>query len=81
VQKVRHVRGGEYMSGELQMFHGESGIQQQPADVYSPEANGLANRHILTFHDLTFPIICAMPPQHQVHMLTGRDISASWFRQ
>jgi transposase InsO family protein len=57
VQRVRHDRGGEYMSGQLQLFFAERGIQQEPTAGYTPEANGLAERHILTLLDIALPML------------------------
>jgi transposase InsO family protein len=57
VQRVRHDRGGEYMGGELLKFYGERGIQREPTAGYSPEANGLAERHNLTLLDMALPML------------------------
>jgi hypothetical protein len=57
VQRVRHDRGGEYMSGQLQTFFAERGIQQEPTAGYTPEAIGLAERHNLTLRDIALPML------------------------
>jgi len=44
VHKVRSDRGGEYVSGELQQWMKEEGIQWDPTAPYSPEQNGKAER-------------------------------------
>jgi transposase InsO family protein len=48
VQRVRHDRGGQYMNSSLQRFYSERGIQMEPTVGYTPEANGIAERHNLT---------------------------------
>jgi transposase InsO family protein len=48
VQRVRTDRGGEYISGTVQRFFEPSDILHEPTAGYSPEANGLAERHNLT---------------------------------
>ena len=45
IQRVRSDRGGEYLSGELQSFFAERGIQTEPTAPYSPQSNGTAERH------------------------------------
>lgn len=57
VQRVRHDRGGEYMVGTLQSFYAERGIQMEPTAGYSPEANGLAERHNLRLLDMALPML------------------------
>jgi hypothetical protein len=52
VQRVRRDRGGEYMGCELQRFYEERGIQREPTPGYSPECNGIADRHNLTLLDI-----------------------------
>jgi transposase InsO family protein len=65
VQRVRHDRGGEYMSGELKTFFAVRGIQQEPTAGYTPEANGLAERHNLTLLDIALPMLAdSGDPQH-----------------
>jgi hypothetical protein len=57
VQRVQHDRGGEYMGGELLCFYKERGIQREPTPGYSPECNGLAERHNLTLLDMARPML------------------------
>jgi transposase InsO family protein len=57
VQRVRHDLGGEYMSGQLQTFFAERGIQQEPTAGKTPEANGLGERHNLTLLDIALPML------------------------
>ena len=57
VQRVRHDRGGEYMNHELQHFCAERGIQREPTAGYSPEANGIAERHNLSVLDGMLPML------------------------
>jgi hypothetical protein len=69
VQRVRQDRGREYMSGQLQTFFAEQDIHQEPTAGYTPEANGLAERHNLTLLDIALPMLadsgdphCGLPP-------------------
>ena len=48
VQRVRHVRGGEYRSHAKQEWYAAKGIQPEPMVEHSPEANGMAERRNLT---------------------------------
>jgi hypothetical protein len=57
VQRVRHDRGGEYMNSELQRFYHERGIQIEPTAGFSPESNGIAERHNLTLLDMILPML------------------------
>jgi hypothetical protein len=57
VQRVRTDRGGEYMCGTLKKLHDEHGIQHEPTAGYSPEADGLAERHNLTLLDKALPML------------------------
>ena len=74
VQRVRHDNGGEYVVRELAAFYAERGIQSEPTAPYSPEANGLAERHNLVLLDIALPMLAdsgdarhglpALGPQH-----------------
>ena len=57
VQRVRHDNGGEYVVGHLAAFYAERGIQPEPTAPYSPEANGLAERHNLVVLDIALPML------------------------
>jgi len=57
VQRVRHDRGGEYMSGSLRAYYATRGIQMEPTAPYTPESNGVAERHNLTLLDLVVGIL------------------------
>jgi hypothetical protein len=57
VQRVRHDRGGEYTGRELRHFYEERGIQREATAGFSPESNVLAERHNLTFLDMTRPML------------------------
>jgi hypothetical protein len=45
------------MSGQLHTFFAERVIQQEPTAGYTPEANGLAERHNLTLLDIALPML------------------------
>ena len=69
VQRVRHDRGGEYMVGSLRQFYADRGIEMEPTSPYSPESNGIAERHNLVLLDLALPMLAdsadaryALPP-------------------
>jgi transposase InsO family protein len=73
-QRVRHDRGGEYMSWQLHEFYQEQGIQSEPTAGYSPEANGLAERHNLTLLDMALSMLAdsggqrlGLPPLGKQH--------------
>jgi hypothetical protein len=56
--RARTTQGrGEYMSGQLQTFFAERGIQQEPTAGYTLEANGLVERHNLTLLDIAIPML------------------------
>lgn len=57
VQRVRHDRGGEYMVGTLTQLYAERGIQKEPTAPYSPESNGIAERHNKTLLDKALPML------------------------
>ena len=57
VQRFRSDRGGEYYSNAQQEWCAEKGIQLEPTAGYSPEANGLAERHNLTLLDMAMPML------------------------
>ena len=57
VQRVRHDRGGEYMTRELLRFFDDRGIQVEPTAGYSPESNGIAERHNLSILDMVLPML------------------------
>jgi hypothetical protein len=57
VQRVRLDRGGEYKSWQLHEFYQERGNQSEPTAEYSPEANGLTERHNLTLLDMALPML------------------------
>jgi hypothetical protein len=56
VHRVCTDRGGEYLSGTLQRLFDARGILHEPTAGYSPEANGLAERHNLTLLDKALPM-------------------------
>jgi hypothetical protein len=45
------------MSQQLQGYYQERGTQPEPTARYSPEANGLAERHNLTLLDMALPML------------------------
>jgi hypothetical protein len=45
------------MSGQLHTFFVERDIQKEPKTGYTPEANGLAERHNLTLLDIALPML------------------------
>jgi transposase InsO family protein len=57
VQRIRRDRGGEYVNRLLLGFYRERGIQMEPTAGYTPEANGLAERHNLRLMDMILPML------------------------
>ena len=57
VQRVRHDRGAEYMSHAQQEWYAEKCIEQELTAGYSPEANGLAERHNLMLLDMALTML------------------------
>jgi hypothetical protein len=57
VQRIRHDRGGEYINRSLQEFYSERGIEMEPTAGYTPEANGIAERHNLRLLDMILPML------------------------
>ena len=57
VQRLRHDRGGEYMSASQQQWCAEKGIQLEATAGHTPEANGLAERHNLVLLDMMRPML------------------------
>ena len=56
VQRVRHDRGGEFMSEALQGWYRDRGIQMEPTAGYSPESNGIAERYNRTILAIALPM-------------------------
>jgi hypothetical protein len=45
------------MGGSLRQFYDERGVQMEPTSAYAPEANGIAERHILRLLDMARPML------------------------
>jgi hypothetical protein len=73
VQRIRHDRGREYVNSSLLGFYGERGIQMEPTAGYTPEANGLAERHNLRLMDMILPMLTdSADPVFGLPPLSGR---------
>jgi hypothetical protein len=61
MQRVRCDRGGEYMGANLLGFYEKMAIQRESGPGYSPEVNGMAERHHLTMQDVILPSLAREP--------------------
>ena len=57
VVRVRTDRGGEFMARPLLAYYAERGIQAEFTPAYTPEANGVAERHNRVLLDMTRPML------------------------
>jgi hypothetical protein len=61
------------MGGNLLRFYENKGIQQEQGPGYSPEVNGLAERHQLTMQDVALPSLAdSADERHGLKPLSGR---------
>jgi transposase InsO family protein len=73
VQRVQSDRGGEYMGNDLLRFYEKKGIQREQGPGYSPEVNGLAERHQLTMQDVGLPSLAdSADERHGLKPLSDR---------
>jgi transposase InsO family protein len=73
VKRIRHDRGGEYINQSLLGFYSERGIEMEPTAGYTPEANGIAERHNLRLLDMVLPMLAdSADPAYGLPALSNR---------
>ena len=83
LKKFRTDRGGEFMSNEFLAFCNEHGIKRQLTTAYTPQQNGVAERHNRTIIEMprcmlkakSLPVNIAVYILNQCHIKVVKDMT------